>query len=57
MSEDAKKIPKSSRIKAGKTTSSQKWMCLETNYITTPGALTHYQRAKGIDTSKRVRVS
>lgn len=57
MSEDAKKIPKSARMRAGKTTSSQKWMCLETEYITTPGALTHYQRAKGIDTSKRVRVS
>lgn len=57
MSEDGKKVSKSVRIQAGKTTSSQRWMCLETNYITTPGALTHYQRAKGIDTSKRVRVS
>ena len=57
MSEDAKKTPKSARMRAGKTTSSQRWMCLETEYITTPGALTHYQRAKGIDTSKRVRIS
>jgi hypothetical protein len=57
MIEDAKKLPKSVRIRAGKTTSSQRWMCLETKYITTPGALTNYQRAKGIDTSKRIRIS
>lgn len=57
MIEDGKKVPKSVRIRAGKTTGSQRWMCLETNYITTPGALTHYQRARDIDTSKRVRVS
>ena len=54
---DGKKVPKSARIRAGKTTSSQRWMCLETGYITTPGALTHYQRAKKIDTLKRVRLS
>lgn len=46
--------------KAGKLgsakTNSQKWICLETGYITNPGALTVYQRAKGIDTSKRERV-
>jgi hypothetical protein len=45
------------RKKGGKITNSQRWMCLETEYITTPGALTNYQRAKGIDTSKRVRIS
>jgi hypothetical protein len=57
MSEDGKKVSKSTRIRAGKTTGSQRWMCNETGFITTPGALTHYQRAKGIDTSKRVRIS
>jgi hypothetical protein len=41
----------------GKTTGSQKWMCLETGFITTPGALTNYQRKRGIDTSKRQRIS
>jgi hypothetical protein len=39
-----------------KITNSQKWMCLETGYITNSGALTHYQKARGIDTSKRVRI-
>jgi hypothetical protein len=47
-------------IKGGKNgskkTNSQKWMCLETNYITTSGALTHYQRKRGIDTSKRKQI-
>lgn len=45
------------RRKNVKKTNSQKWMCLETGYITTSGPLTAYQRAKGIDTSKRVRIS
>jgi general stress protein YciG len=34
----------------------QKWMCIESGYITTSGPLTIYQRSKGIDTSKRIRV-
>jgi hypothetical protein len=40
-----------------KITNSQKWECLETGFITNPGNLTQYQRAKGIDTSKRKRIS
>lgn len=35
---------------------SQKWMCLETGHITTSGPLTTYQRARGIDTSKRKHI-
>lgn len=42
--------------KGSKKTNSQKWMCLETGYITTSGPLTAYQRAKGIDTSKRKQI-
>jgi hypothetical protein len=38
-------------------TNSQRWECCETGYITTSGPLTSYQRARGIDTSKRTRVS
>jgi len=40
-----------------KKLNSQKWMCLETGYITNSGALSMYQRARGIDTSKRKRIS
>jgi general stress protein YciG len=43
--------------KSVKKTNSQKWMCLETGYITNAGALSKYQKARNIDTSKRVRVS
>jgi hypothetical protein len=43
--------------KGSKKTNLQKWMCLETGYITTSGPLTSYQKARSIDTSKRVRVS
>ena len=39
-----------------KRTNSQRWMCLETGYITTSGPLTKYQRARGISTLKRVRI-
>lgn len=37
-------------------TNSQKWMCTETGFITTPGPLTTYQRKRGIDKSKRIRL-
>lgn len=35
---------------------SQKWICLETGYITNSGALSKYQKARGIDTTKRKRI-
>jgi len=39
-----------------KITNSQKWMCLETGHISTPGPLTLYQMKRGIDISKRKRI-
>ena len=56
-SENGKKASREQRVKNGKKTSSQKWMCLETGYITTAGPLTLYQKTRGIDTSKRRRIS
>jgi len=43
--------------KGNKITNSQRWECLETGFITNPGNLTKYQKARDIDTSKRIRVS
>ncbi len=43
--------------KAAKVINSQKWMCLETKFVSTFGPLTRYQRKRNIDTSKRVRIS
>lgn len=40
-----------------KPLNSNKWMCLETGYISTAAGLHSYQRARGIDPSKRVAVS
>jgi hypothetical protein len=40
-----------------KKSNSQKWKCLETGHISTPTGLTRHQKNRGIDTSKRVRVS
>ena len=45
------------RSENSKKAASQKWMCLETGHISNAGGLTSYQRARGIDTSNRVRVS
>jgi len=55
--EKRSEVSKKGGKKGGKTTGTQKWMCLETGYITTPGPLSRYQKKRGIDTSKRVRVS
>jgi hypothetical protein len=52
MSEDGKK---SGKI-AAKITNFQKWICLETGHISNSGGLSRYQKAKGIDTSKRKRI-
>ena len=39
-----------------KKTNLQKWMCLETGFITGAAPLSNYQKARGIDTSKRKRI-
>jgi hypothetical protein len=41
---------------AAKALHSQRWMCLETQHITNAASLTKYQRNRGIDTTKRIRV-
>lgn len=43
--------------KGSKNTNSQKWECLETGFITNPGNLTKYQKSRGIDISKRKKIS
>ena len=40
-----------------KKTNAQRWMCLETGYVSNSGALSNYQKKRGIDTSKRMRIS
>jgi hypothetical protein len=42
--------------KGGKISTSQKWQCTETRYVSTAGGLTCYQNKRGIDTSKRIKV-
>jgi hypothetical protein len=51
--EDKKRIGK----KGGLASSSQKWRCLITGYISTAPGLASYQRKRNIDTSLKVRVS
>ena len=45
------------RLKITQKVNSQKWICLETGYITNSGALSNYQKKRGIDTSKRKQVA
>ena len=42
--------------RGGKSAASQRWQCTVTGHITSPGALTKYQNARGIDPSNRRRV-
>lgn len=42
--------------KAAKIQHKQKWQCTITGYISTPCGLSSYQRARGIDTSNRVKI-
>jgi hypothetical protein len=44
------------RIAIAKKASATRFQCTVTGYICNAGALTNYQRARGIDTSKRVKV-
>jgi hypothetical protein len=49
-------MTKEQRQQNVKKTNSQRWQCTETGFITNSGSLSRYQKARGIDTSKRVRL-
>jgi len=51
------KLTTEQRSMAGRKAASQKWQCTETGFITNAGNLSQYQKARGIDTSKRIRLS
>jgi hypothetical protein len=55
MTEDGKKGGKVGGPKGAEAQHKQKWQCTITGYVSTPCGLTGYQKAKGIDTSNRVR--
>lgn len=50
-------LSKEQRSETTKKTNSQKWKCTETGYITNAGGLSTYQKARGIDTSNRIRIA
>ncbi len=52
----ASKTPEQ-KSKGGKKSTSQRWQCTQTGHITNACALSRYQRARGIDTSNRIRIS
>lgn len=43
-------------VERGRQTSSQRWRCTVTQYVSTPAGLTNYQKPRGIDTSNRERI-
>jgi hypothetical protein len=52
----SKEETKKNATKGGKAISSQKWKCLVTGFVSTAGALGNYQKARGIETTKRIRI-
>jgi general stress protein YciG len=44
------------RTDIAKKVNAQKWQCTVTGYVTNAGALSSYQKARGIDTSNRIRL-
>lgn len=44
------------RKEINKKINSQKWKCTVTGYVTNAGALSLYQKKRGIDTSNRIRI-
>jgi hypothetical protein len=46
-------MPKESMVAGGKNSTSQRWQCLVTGYVSNPGGLSAYQKARGIDTALR----
>jgi len=49
-------VRKQNGSKLGKSSTSQRWQCLVTGFVTGPGSLTRYQQARGIDPSFRKRI-
>jgi len=49
-------LTKEQQRELGKKTTSQRWRCLETGHISTPGGLSRFQKARDIDTSLRERL-
>lgn len=47
---------RSNGSKMGKASTSQRWQCLVTGFVTGPGSLTRYQQARGVDPSLRKRI-
>ena len=56
LSDKAKERRATGGRKGAQILHSQKWECLVTGKVTTAGALTHYQKARGIDPSQRRRI-
>jgi hypothetical protein len=52
-----RKHSEESKQKIRERSAYQKWKCLETGFITNAGCLTHYQKARGIDTTKRIKIA
>ena len=52
----ANKTPEQ-RSEESRKGSNQKWQCTVTGFISSPGSLSRYQKARGIDTSNRIRIS
>jgi hypothetical protein len=55
--EDKKEAERKGGLITTSKLNKQKWKCTVTGYVSTPGPLTRYQKARGIDPSNRIRIS
>jgi len=53
---NTKRTQRENGRKSSKLVNSQRWQCLVTGFVTNPGGLSSYQKARGIDTSLRERI-
>lgn len=49
-------LTKEQKQELGRKTSSQRWKCIITGHISSPGGLSKYQKCRNIDTKNRVRI-
>jgi len=54
--EERVEVCKKGGKKGGKIVSSQKWQCTVTGHVSNAGGLSRFQKAKGIDTSNRIKI-
>jgi hypothetical protein len=49
-------MSKEQKSELARKVNSQRWKCTETDYVSTAAGLSNYQKSRGINTTKRIRI-